>query len=171
MLLMKYAALFPAKYIHVGADECPKDNWKRCPNCQKIIKNNSLKDEHELQSYFIQRMEKYINSKGKTLIGWDEILEGGLAPNAVVMSWRGEAGGIEAAKQNHQVIMTPGNPVYFDHSQTDNEDSVTIGGYNPIEKVYAYEPIPKELNEEQGKIYIRCTGKCMDRVHGQSKKS
>lgn len=144
-------ALFPSKYVHVGGDECPKDNWKRCPSCQKRIKDNNLKDEHELQSYFIQRMEKYLNKKGRTLIGWDEILEGGLAPNAVVMSWRGEQGGIDAAKQNHDVIMTPGNPVYFDHTQSQNEDSVTIGGYNPIEKVYAYEPIPKELNDEQAK--------------------
>lgn len=143
--------LFPSKYIHVGGDECPKENWKRCPKCQQRINDNKLKDEHELQSYFIQRMEKYLNNKGRTLIGWDEILEGGLAPNAVVMSWRGEAGGIEAAKQNHDVIMTPGNPVYFDHSQSENEDSITIGGYNPIEKVYAYDPVPKELNEEQAK--------------------
>lgn len=147
-------SLFPSKYIHVGGDECPKENWKRCPHCQKRIKDNNLKDEHELQSYFIQRMEKYLNSKGRILIGWDEILEGGLAPNAVVMSWRGEAGGIEAAKQKHHVIMTPGNPVYFDHSQSENEDSVTIGGYNPVEKVYAYEPIPKELNGEEGKYVL-----------------
>ncbi|NOT51283.1 MAG: family 20 glycosylhydrolase, partial [Chitinophagaceae bacterium] len=147
-------ALFPSKYIHVGGDECPKDNWKRCPGCQKRMKDNNLKDEHQLQSYFIQRMEKYLNTKGRTLIGWDEILEGGLAPNAVVMSWRGEAGGIEAAKQNHDVIMTPGNPVYFDHTQSQNEDSVTIGGYNPIEKVYAYEPVPKELNATQAKYIL-----------------
>jgi hexosaminidase len=146
--------LFPGKYLHVGGDECPKDNWKRCPTCQKRLKDNRLKDEHELQSYFIQRMEKYINAKGKTIIGWDEILEGGLAPNAIVMSWRGEDGGIQAAKENHSVIMTPGNPVYFDHTQTDNEDSVTIGGYNPIEKVYAYEPIPAALNEAQGKFVM-----------------
>jgi hexosaminidase len=144
-------ALFPSKYIHVGGDECPKDNWKRCTHCQQRMKDNKLKDEHELQSYFIQRMEKYLNKKGRTLIGWDEILEGGLAPNAVVMSWRGEKGGIDAAKENHDVIMTPGNPVYFDHTQSENEDSVTIGGFNPIEKVYAYEPVPKELNEEQAK--------------------
>ncbi len=146
-------ALFPSKYFHLGADECPKTHWKICPACQKRMKDNNLKDEHELQSWFVQRIEKYLNSKGKILIGWDEILEGGLAPNAVVMSWRGEAGGIEAAKQKHNVIMTPGNPVYFDHTQSKNEDSVTIGGYNPVEKVYAYEPIPKELNAEQG-IYI-----------------
>jgi hexosaminidase len=144
-------ALFPSKYIHVGGDESPKENWKSCPNCQKRIKDEHLKDEHELQSYFIQRLEKYLNNKGRTLVGWDEILEGGLAPKAVVMSWRGEQGGIDAAKQNHDVIMTPNNPVYFDYTQSENEDSVTIGGYNPIEKVYAYEPIPAALNEEQGK--------------------
>jgi hexosaminidase len=148
------AKLFPSKYIHIGGDESPKTHWKICPACQKRIKDNNLKDEHELQSYFIQHIEKYVNSKGKTIIGWDEILEGGLAPNAVVMSWRGEKGGIEAAKQKHQVIMTPGNPVYFDHTQSKNEDSVTIGGYNPIENVYAYEPIPKELNAEEGKYIL-----------------
>jgi len=146
--------LFPGKYIHVGGDECPKENWKRCPKCQQRIKTNKLADEHALQSYFITRMEKYLNSKGKTLIGWDEILEGGLAPKAIVMSWRGEEGGIAAAKQNHEVIMTPGNPVYFDHTQSQNEDSVTIGGYNPIEKVYAYEPVPKELNAEEAKYVL-----------------
>ena len=146
--------LFPSKYFHLGADECPKAHWKLCPACQKRMKDNNLKDEHELQSWFVQRIEKYVNSKGKTMIGWDEILEGGLAPNAVVMSWRGEKGGIEAAKQKHPVIMTPGNPVYFDHTQSKNEDSITIGGYNPIENVYAYEPIPKELNAEQGKYIL-----------------
>jgi len=118
------------------------------------MKEKGIKDEHGLQSYFIQRIEKYINSKGKKLIGWDEILEGGLAPNAVVMSWRGEAGGIAAAKEQHQVIMTPDKPLYFDHSQTKNEDSVTIGGYNAIEKVYAYEPLPQELNAEQKKYIL-----------------
>jgi len=146
--------LFPGPYIHVGGDESPKNNWKRCPNCQKRIKDNNLKDEHQLQSYFIQRMEKYINSKGKTIIGWDEILEGGLAPNAIVMSWRGEQGGIEAAKQNHTVIMTPGGYVYFDHSQSKNEDSVTIGGYTPIETVYNYEPVPKELPADKSKFVL-----------------
>lgn len=142
--------LFPSRYIHVGGDESPKDNWKRCPLCQQRIKDQHLKDEHELQSYFIQRMEKYLNSKGRTLIGWDEILEGGLAPKAIVMSWRGEQGGIDAARQKHNVIMTPGNPVYFDYSQSEKEDSVTIGGYNPLERVYAYEPVPRELTAEEG---------------------
>jgi hexosaminidase len=144
-------ALFPYKIIHVGGDECPKENWKRCPHCQLRMKKNNLKDEHELQSYFIQRMEKYLNNKGRTLMGWDEILEGGLAPNAMVMSWRGENGGIEAAQQNHDVVMTPQNPMYFDHTQSENEDSVTIGGFNPIEKVYGYDPVPAVLSAEQAK--------------------
>jgi hexosaminidase len=115
------------------------------------MKENGLNYEHELQSYFIQRMEKYLNSKGKTLIGWDEILEGGLAPNALVMSWRGEKGGVEATSQNHTVIMTPEDPVYFDHTQSKNEDSVTIGGYNPLDKVYAYEPIAKGIDAAHAK--------------------
>lgn len=144
-VLNEVLALFPSKYIHVGGDECPKENWKKCPRCQAKMRAENLTDEHQLQSYFIQRMEKYLNQKGRTLIGWDEILEGGLAPNAVVMSWRGEEGGITAAREKHFVIMTPGNPVYFDHSQSQNEDSVTIGGYNSLEKVYAYEPIPEKL--------------------------
>lgn len=146
--------LFPSKYFHIGGDECPKTHWKKCTLCQQRIKELNLKDEHELQSYFVQRIEKYLNSKGKTLIGWDEILEGGLAPNAIVMSWRGEKGGIEAARQKHQVIMTPGKPVYFDHAQSRNEDSVTIGGYNPIEAVYAYNPIPHELTEEESSFVL-----------------
>ena len=146
--------LFPSKYIHAGGDEAPKTHWKKCPNCQKRIKDNNLKDEHELQSYFIQRMEKHLNSKGRTLVGWDEILEGGLAPNAVVMSWRGETGGIAAAKENHYVIMTPTTHLYFDYSQSRNEDSVVIGGYLPIEKVYEYDPIPRELNAEQGEYVL-----------------
>lgn len=153
-VLDEVSALFPSKYIHIGGDESPKTHWKICPACQKRMKDNNLKDEHELQSYFIQRIEKYLNSKGKTIIGWDEILEGGLAPNAVVMSWRGEKGGIEAAKQKHGVIMTPGSPLYFDHTQSKNEDSVTFGGYNPIENVYAYEPASKELTAEEGKYIL-----------------
>jgi alpha-L-fucosidase len=137
--------LFPGPYIHIGGDECPKDSWKACPKCQKRMKELGLKNEDELQSWFIQRMEKYINSKGKSIIGWDEILEGGIAPNATIMSWRGEKGGIDAAKQHHNVIMTPGQYVYFDHSQTHNDDSLTIGGYLPLQQVYGYEPVPAEL--------------------------
>ncbi|MDO9375025.1 MAG: beta-N-acetylhexosaminidase [Ferruginibacter sp.] len=143
--------LFPSKYIHIGGDESPKEAWKRSAFAQQLIKDKGLKDEHGLQSYFIQRMEKYINSKGKNIIGWDEILEGGLAPNATVMSWRGEEGGIEAAKQGHDVIMTPGGYVYFDHSQALDEDSVTFGGFLPLEKVYSYEPIPPQLTAAQAK--------------------
>jgi hexosaminidase len=150
--------LFPSKFIHIGGDECPKDSWKKCPKCQKRIADNHLKDEHELQSYFVQRMEKYINSKGKTIIGWDEILEGGLAPNAVVMSWRGEKGGIDAAKQNHDVIMTPGGYCYFDHAQSKNEDSLTIGGYLPVKQTYSYEPVSKELSETEGKHILGAQG-------------
>lgn len=147
-------ALFPSKYIHIGGDECPKDSWKACPKCQKRIKDLGLKDEEGLQSYFVQRIEKYINSKGRQIIGWDEILEGGIAPNATIMSWRGEKGGIEAAKQHHDVIMTPGEFVYFDHSQVSNDDSLTIGGYLPLEKVYQYEPIPKELGTDEERRYV-----------------
>jgi N-acetyl-beta-hexosaminidase/alpha-L-fucosidase len=148
-VLDEVMALFPAKYIHIGGDECPKDSWKTCPRCQKRIHDLGLHNEEELQSYFVQRIEKYINSKGKQIIGWDEILEGGIAPNATIMSWRGEKGGIEAAKQHHNVIMTPGEYVYFDHSQLRNDDSLTIGGYLPLEKVYSYEPIPRELAQDE----------------------
>ncbi|MCA6441109.1 MAG: beta-N-acetylhexosaminidase [Chitinophagaceae bacterium] len=147
-------SLFPSKYIHIGGDECPKESWKRSAFCQRLIKEKNLKDEHGLQSYFITRIEKYINSKGKQIIGWDEILEGGLAPNALVMSWRGEKGGIEAAKQKHQVIMTPGEWMYFDHKQKQKEDSVTIGGYTTVQKVYSYEPLPKQLNAEEAKYVL-----------------
>jgi hexosaminidase len=150
--------LFPSKYIHIGGDECPKDAWKRSEFCQKLIKEKHLKDENGLQTYFIGRIEKYLNSKGKSIIGWDEILEGGLAPNATVMSWRGEDGGVAAAKQHHHVIMTPGSYCYFDHSQTKDEDSLTIGGYLPIDTVYNYEPVPKELNDEEAKYVLGAQG-------------
>jgi hexosaminidase len=153
-VLDEVVALFPGKYVHVGGDECPKANWKRCPMCQQRIKDNRLKDEHQLQSYFIHRMEKYLNSKGKTLIGWDEILEGGLAPNAIVMSWQGEKGGIEAAKQKHEVIMTPLDNVYLNLSQSENEDSLVFGGYLPVDKVYNYEPIPAALSQEESKYVL-----------------
>jgi len=152
--------LFPGKYIHIGGDEAPKTNWKACGNCQNVINREELKDEHELQSYFITRMEKYINSKGKQIIGWDEILEGGLAPNATVMSWRGVSGGIEAAKMNHEVIMTPNATCYLDHYQakdTTNEP-LAIGGYTPIEEIYNYEPIPDELDESLHKYIIGAQG-------------
>lgn len=152
--------LFPGKYIHIGGDECPKDRWHNCSKCQARMKSEGLKDEHELQSYFIQRIEKYINKKGKQIIGWDEILEGGLAPNAAVMSWRGEQGGVEAAKQKHFVVMTPGHPCYLDHYQykdVENEP-LAIGGYNPLEDVYAYNPVPKELSQEDAKYIYGAQG-------------
>ena len=147
--------LFPGKYIHIGGDECPKEAWKKSAFCQQLIKEKELKDEHGLQSYFIQRMEKYINSKGKQIIGWDEILEGGLAPKATVMSWRGEEGGIDAAKQNHDVIMSPTTYVYLDYSQTKNEDSVVIGGFLPLEKVYGYDPMPEALKNTPFAKYVK----------------
>jgi hexosaminidase len=115
------------------------------------MKERGLKDEHALQSYFIRRMEKYLNSKGRNIIGWDEILEGGLAPNATVMSWRGEKGGIEAANLGHDVVMTPGEYVYFDHSQKKADDSLTIGGYTSVQKVYSYDPVPKALDQQKAK--------------------
>lgn len=147
--------LFPGKYIHIGGDECPKEAWKKSAFCQDLIKKQNLKDEHGLQSYFIQRMEKYINSKGKQIIGWDEILEGGLAPNATVMSWRGIEGGLEAARQNHDVIMTPGTHCYFDHYQSESPDEpVAIGGYTTVEKVYHWEPIPDSLAEDKRKYIL-----------------
>jgi hexosaminidase len=151
--------LFPGKYIHIGGDEAPKTNWKRCAHCQRLIKEKGLKDEHGLQSYFIARMEKYINSKGKQIIGWDEILEGGLAPNATVMSWRGTSGAIEAAKEGHDVILTPGSHCYFDHYQSEDENEpLAIGGFLPLEKVYHFNPIPKELTEEESKYVLGAQG-------------
>jgi len=153
-VLDEVMALFPSTYIHIGGDECPKESWKRSEFCQKLIKEKGLKDEHGLQSYFIGRIEKYLNSKGRQIIGWDEILEGGLAPNATVMSWRGEKGGIEAAKEKHTVIMTPGGWMYFDHQQNKKEDSVTIGGYTTIQKVYSYDPLPKEMDPADYKYVL-----------------
>ena len=150
--------LFPSKYIHIGGDECPKEAWKRSAFCQKLIKEKNLKDENGLQTYFISRIEKYLNSKGRNIIGWDEILEGGLTPNATVMSWRGEDGGVAAAQQHHNVLMTPGKYCYFDHSQLKNDDSLTIGGYLPLDTVYSYEPVPKELNDQEAKYVLGAQG-------------
>lgn len=149
-ILSEVIALFPSTYIHLGGDECPKTRWKNCPHCQSLIQRLGLKDEHELQSYFVQRMEKFVNSKGRKIIGWDEILEGGLAPNAAVMSWRGTEGGIAAAKQNHFVVMTPGDYCYFDHYQLDPvTQPLAIGGFTSLEKVYSFDPTPAELTPEE----------------------
>ncbi|MDN3586933.1 beta-N-acetylhexosaminidase [Pedobacter aquatilis] len=150
-VLTEVMDLFPSQYIHIGGDEASKIWWKKSSVSQQIMKANGLKNESELQSYFIQRIEKFVNSKGKTIIGWNEILQGGLAPNAVVMSWQGEKGGIEAAKQNHKAIMTPDNIMYFNHAQFVKEDSLTANKLSPLANVYNYEPIPKELTTEQGK--------------------
>ncbi|MBL7812495.1 MAG: beta-N-acetylhexosaminidase [Bacteroidetes bacterium] len=151
--------LFPFAYFHIGGDECEKTRWKSCPKCQQRMKDKGLNTEEELQSWFVQTMETHLNDKGKILVGWDEILEGGLAPNAVVMSWRGTAGGIEAARQKHDVVMSPGKPCYFDHYQSkDSTEPVAIGGYNPVEAVYAYKPVPEDLNAEEKKHILGAQG-------------
>jgi hexosaminidase len=154
-VLTEVINLFPSKYIHIGGDEVDKGPWKKCPRCQARIKAEGLKNEEELQSYFVKRIEKFIVSKGSKMIGWDEILEGGLAPEATVMSWRGEAGGIQAAKMGHDVVMTPGSPLYFDHYQAGPEgEPLAIGGMNTLKQVYDYEPIPKELDATQAKFVL-----------------
>ena len=152
--------LFPSQFVHIGGDECPKTRWKACEACQKRMQAEGLKDEHELQSYFIKRIEKHVNSRGKIIIGWDEILEGGLAPNAAVMSWRGTEGGIAAAKAGHYVVMSPGKPCYFDHYQTKKtkKEPLAIGGYNPLDSVYAYEPIPTGLTPAQAAYILGAQG-------------
>jgi hexosaminidase len=151
-VLTEVMELFPSQYIHIGGDEASKIWWKQSPLSQQIMKANNLKTESELQSYFIRRMEKFISSKGKTIIGWNEIIQGGLAPNAVVMSWQGEKGGIAAAKQNHKAIMTPENKMYFNHGQFAKEDSLTASTPSLLADVYNYEPIPAELNAAQAKL-------------------
>ena len=138
-VLSEVIELFPSKYIHIGGDEAPKDRWKNCLKCQARIKSENLKDEHELQSYFVKRMEKFINSKGKQIIGWDEILEGGLAPEATVQSWRGVKGAIDAAKQGHDVIVSPTSHCYFDYP-VDVTD---------MQKVYLFDPVPAELTVDE----------------------
>jgi len=144
--------LFPSAYIHVGGDECPKTSWEMCPDCQKRIKDQGLANEHELQSWFIKRMEKYLNAHGRKLIGWDEILEGGLAPEATVMSWRGTEGGIKAARMGHDVVMSPNSHCYFDHYQADPDgEPLAIGGLTTLEDVYQYNPTPTELTEEEAR--------------------
>lgn len=159
-VLTEVVDLFPSKLIHIGGDEAPKLQWEQSKLAQDLIKREGLKDEHELQSYFIKRIEKFLNSKGRDIIGWDEILEGGLAPNATVMSWRGTKGGIEAAKQKHDVVMTPGHSCYFDHYQTENKtnEPLAIGGKTTVQDVYAYEPTPEELTEDEQKYILGAQG-------------
>jgi len=149
-ILSEVIELFPSEYIHIGGDEVDRTLWKACPKCQSRIAAEGLKNEEELQSYFVRRIEKFLNSRGKKLIGWDEILEGGLAPNATVMSWRGTEGGIEAARQGHDVVMTPTSNCYFDYYQGDPEkEPLAIGGFLPLGKVYSFEPTPSELTPEE----------------------
>jgi hexosaminidase len=158
-VLTEVIELFPGKYLHIGGDECPKARWEKCPLCQKRMKDEGLKDEHELQSYFIQRMEKFLLSKGRKIIGWDEILEGGLAPEATVMSWRGIKGGVAAARLKHDVIMTPTSYLYLDYYQCEPEgEPLSIGGYVPLEKVYSFNPVPEELSPEEHKYILGVQG-------------
>ena len=154
-VLTEVMALFPSKYIHIGGDECPKTRWKACPNCQKRIKDLGLKNEHELQSYLTTRIEKFLNSNGRQILGWDEMLEGGLAPNAAVMSWRGEAGGISAARQKHNVIMNPEQVLYLDYNQGYSpQEPLTIGRLTTVEKIYNYNPTPVDSLTAEEQKYI-----------------
>ncbi|TYA92334.1 beta-N-acetylhexosaminidase [Seonamhaeicola marinus] len=162
-VLTEVMDLFPSEYIHIGGDEAPKKQWEKSVFAQQLIKEKDLKDEHGLQSYFIQRIEKFLNSKGRSIIGWDEILEGGLAPNATVMSWRGTKGGIAAAKEHHDVIMTPQHACYFDHYQVKTKEAkakepLAIGGNVTVSDVYAYEPTPEELTEEESNYILGAQG-------------
>ncbi len=152
-VLLEVTELFPSTYIHVGGDECPKDEWRKSQEAQKRIKELGLKDEEALQSYFISRMDAFLHQHGRKLLGWDEILEGGLAPHATVMSWRGQEGGIHAAKAGHDVVMAPQSHVYFDHYQSEQNESepLAIGGFTSLEKVYSFEPIPSELSATEAK--------------------
>ena len=158
-VLDEVCELFPSEYIHIGGDEAPKVRWERCAACQERIKKEGLKDEHELQSYFVKRIAKYLASKGKKIIGWDEIMEGGLAPGATVMSWRGTEGGIAAAKLQHPVIMAPNTYVYLDYYQANPKtEPHGIGGYLPIWKVYSCEPTPAELTAEETQYILGIQG-------------
>ncbi len=158
-VLTEVMAMFPSKYIHIGGDEVPKERWKSSKLCQQIIKKYRLKNEDGLQSWFIRRIEKFLNAHGRNLIGWDEILEGGLSPHATVMSWRGIKGGIEAARQGHDVIMTPSGYCYFDHYQANPKfQPLAIGGFTTLKKVYSYEPVPKVLDAQAAKHILGAQG-------------
>lgn len=158
-ILDEVCTLFPSKYIHIGGDEVPKTRWKQCASCQQRIRELHLKDEHELQSYFISQIDQYLHKKGRQAIGWDEILEGGLAPHAAIMSWRGEEGGIAAARQKHPVVMSPGSHCYFDHYQGNRQsEPLAIGGFTPLEKVYSYYPVPEVLKPEEATYILGAQG-------------
>jgi hexosaminidase len=154
-VLSEVLELFPGPYIHIGGDEVEKEGWRQSPEAQAILQREGLKDEDELQSYFIRRIERFLTSKNRRMIGWDEILQGGLAPNAIVMSWRGEGGGIEAARMKHSAIMSPTDYCYFDYSQGDRRrEPVNIGGYIPLAKAYRYEPVPKGLSADDANYIL-----------------
>ena len=159
-VLTEVMALFPGKYIHVGGDEATKTNWETCPKCQARMKAENLKDVGELQNYFISRIDKFLTSKGRTLIGWDEILEGGLAENATVMSWRGISGGIHAARMRHDVVMTPASHCYFDYYQSKDKEiePPAFGGLIDFKTVYSYEPVPAELTPEEARHILGAQG-------------
>lgn len=161
-VLSEVMELFPSEYLHIGGDEAKKDQWKKCGSCQNLIKKHELEGEHELQSYFIEQIDEFLTSKGKKLVGWDEILEGGLSPNATVMSWQGENGGIEAAKQKHNVIMAPYTALYFDYYQDSaeaaNKSPLAQGGLLTLDMVYNYEPYSKELTSEEHKYILGAQG-------------
>lgn len=155
-VLKELADVFPSKMIHIGGDESPRVRWQHCPKCQAKMKELGLKKEAQLQTYINKELEQYMAGMGRELVGWDEVLEGGLSENAIVMSWRGTEGGIEAARQHHRVIMSPNSHCYIDHYQLQNhqQQPLAIGGYLPVSKVYSYEPIPTELTEEEAKYIL-----------------
>ncbi len=158
-VLAEVCELFPGTYVHIGGDEVPKTRWKNCDSCRARMASEGLANEEELQSYFVRRVEKFLNSKGKRMIGWDEILEGGLAPNAAVMSWRGTEGGAAAARQAHYAVMSPGSHCYFDHYQGEpNYEPLAIGGHTPLEKVYSYEPVPAGLGPSEAAFILGAQG-------------
>jgi len=159
-VLREVMDIFPNPFIHIGGDECPKEEWRLGARAQASIRELDLKDEDALQSWFIRRMDDFLTAHGRTLVGWDEILEGGLAPGAVVMSWRGEKGGIAAAKAAHQVVMAPNTYTYFDYYQVEERanEPLAIGGYLPLDKVYSYEPIPSQLTADEAKYVLGIQG-------------
>ena len=158
-VLTEVMDLFPSTYIHIGGDEAPKTRWEQSDLAQAVIAREGLADEHELQSYFIKRIEAFLREHGRRLIGWDEILEGGLAPEATMMSWRGMDGGIEAARRGHDVIMTPTSHCSFDHYQADPEqEPLAIGGLTPLQKVYAFEPVPDALTADEAQRVLGAQG-------------
>jgi len=167
-VLEEVLEIFPSAYIHIGGDECPKDRWQTCPKCQARIRALALKDEHELQSWFVRQMDTFLQARGRRLVGWDEILEGGLAPGAVVMSWRGEDGGIAAAKAGHDVIMATNKKTYFDHYQSADKEKepLAIGGCCTLDNVYDYEPIPAVLSAEEAMHVLGAQGQLWSEYFG-----